>query len=73
MMRTVAPKDLGGRLLRNLARTTPELPEQNKILVAEFAKASYSIEAMLPETGFRRRETVAAAALIRVDAYRGDG
>jgi hypothetical protein len=26
MTRTVAPKDLGGRLLRNLARTTPELP-----------------------------------------------
>lgn len=30
MMRTVAPKDLGGRLLRNLARTTPELPEKRK-------------------------------------------
>lgn len=27
MTRTVAPKDLGGRLERNLARTTPELPE----------------------------------------------
>lgn len=26
MTRTVAPKDLGGRLERNLARTTPELP-----------------------------------------------
>lgn len=28
MTRTVAPKDLGGRLERNLARTTPELPGQ---------------------------------------------
>lgn len=26
MMRTVAPKERGGRLLRNWARTTPELP-----------------------------------------------
>lgn len=26
MTRTEAPKDLGGRLLRNLARTTPLLP-----------------------------------------------
>lgn len=26
MMRTVAPKDFGGRLLRNCALTTPELP-----------------------------------------------
>lgn len=31
MMRTVAPKDLGGRLLRNLARTTPELPRQENV------------------------------------------
>lgn len=28
MTRTVAPKDLGGRLLRNCARTTPELPSK---------------------------------------------
>lgn len=28
MIRTIAPKDFGGRLLRNCARTTPELPEK---------------------------------------------
>jgi hypothetical protein len=26
MMRTMAPRDLGGRLCLNCARTTPELP-----------------------------------------------
>lgn len=31
MTRTVAPRDLGGRLLRNLARTTPELPGNSQI------------------------------------------
>ena len=29
MIRTIAPKDLAGKLLRNFALTTPELPMRN--------------------------------------------
>jgi hypothetical protein len=43
MMRTVAPKDLGGRLLRNLARTTPELPVRRTMLVAEIEQPSDAV------------------------------
>jgi hypothetical protein len=65
MMRTVAPKDLGGRLLRNLARTTPELPGRGNVRAWIMYKASH--------------ETMLLAGLMqgccpdRVDAYRGGG
>jgi hypothetical protein len=74
MMRTVAPKDLGGRLLRNLARTTPELPGRGKMLVNRYGKrARYAIALPLLGSRMLMQRERSCCCSDRVDAYREGG
>ena len=77
MMRTMAPRDLGGRLCLNCARTTPELPIGG--LVSDAAHVLASVRPWIPdlpspfppaECGVRKR-TVRASDLAPDDTDLG--